>query len=79
MMRYSRGCAQDEAAVKDLNDQIATLRDNLSYVQDNINECQSSIVQMEENKVSQRSRAWAMEAVEELRGGNRVNDRVGLW
>ena len=37
--------------LKDLNDQIATLRDNISYVQDNINECQTSIVQMEENKV----------------------------
>ena len=37
--------------LKDLNDQIATLRDNINYVQDNINECQTSIVQMEENKV----------------------------
>ena len=37
--------------LKDLNDQIVTLRDNISYVQDNINECQTSIVQMEENKV----------------------------
>ena len=37
--------------LKDLNDQIATLRDNISYVQDNINECQVSIMQMEENKV----------------------------
>ena len=41
----------DMTVVKDVDDQVSSLRDNIAYIQDNINECQSNIMQMEEGKV----------------------------
>jgi len=47
---------QDADTLRDIGDQIETLKANISYIQDNINDCQSNIMQMEESKVSARKK-----------------------
>ena len=40
--------------VKEISEQIESLRDSIGWAHDNINECQTSIVHLEESKVSRQ-------------------------
>ena len=42
---------KEESYIRELDDQLESLRANIDYVQENIAECQRNIVQIEEAKV----------------------------
>ena len=42
---------KEESYIRELDDQLESLKANIDYVQENIAECQRNIVQIEETKV----------------------------
>ena len=43
---------KEESYIRELDDQLESLKANIDYVQENIAECQRNIVQIEETKVT---------------------------
>lgn len=43
---------KEESYIRELDDQLESLKANIDYVQENIAECQRNIVQIEETKVN---------------------------
>lgn len=44
---------KEESYIRELDDQLESLKANIDYVQENIAECQRNIVQIEETKVNE--------------------------
>jgi len=49
--------------VKEISEQIESLRDSIGWAHDNINECQTNIVHLEESKVSRLQLFWSPQLV----------------